>query len=212
MRGRLYVVEGLDGVGKSTLSRGLAGALGAARRTTPSTALRAARGPFDAAYAAVPAASQLFYAAAVVEAAEELRALLAAGRDVVLDRYWCTTLAYAAAAGSPLGLAEVEALLPRADHTLYLHLDEPERARRLRTRGASALDRATLEDDRRAALERAYRSALRRPVAGRVHHVEVAGLDEAALLQRVLGMLRSAGAAGRPADAGPTHGAEARAT
>ena len=186
MRGRLLVVEGLDGTGKSTLSRGLAAALGAEWRTTPSAALRAARGPFDLAYAALPAASQLFYAATVLEATGELRVLLDAGRDVVLDRYWCTTLAYATAAGSPLHLDEVERLLPAADVTLYLHLDDAERARRLAGRGASAMDLATFQGDHRRALERAYAAALRRPVAGRVHRVDVTGLDEEALLGRVL--------------------------
>lgn len=189
MRGRLIVVEGLDGTGKSTLSRGLAAALGAEWRTTPSAPLRAARAPFDAAYAALPAASQLFYAATVVEAAAELGALLAAGRDVVLDRYWCTTLAYATAAGSPLHLDEVERLLPAADVTLYLHLDDAERARRLAGRGASAMDLATFQTDHRRALERAYAAALRRPVAGRVHRVDVTGLDEAGLLGRVLAIV-----------------------
>lgn len=181
MRGRLIVVEGLDGVGKTTLSRGLAAALGAGWRTTPSEALRAHRGPFDAAYAGLPAASQLFYAAAVVAAAAEAERLRDAGQDVVFDRYWCTTRAYARAAGSPLDLEEVERLLPPADVTLLVDLPEPERRRRLESRGTTELDRASLV--RGAALRNELRAALTRPVAGRGCVLDVGGLDPAAAVR-----------------------------
>jgi dTMP kinase len=175
VRGRLIVVEGLDGVGKTTLSRGLADDLGAEWRTTPSEALRAHRAAFDAAYAALPAASQLFYAATVVAAAAEADTLRDAGHDVVFDRYWCTTRAYARAAGSPLDLEEVEALLPPADLTILVDLPESERRERLEARGASALDRASLV--RCAALRNELRAALTRPVAGRGCVLDVSGLD-----------------------------------
>jgi hypothetical protein len=79
-----------------------------------------------------------------------------AGHDVVFDRYWCTTRAYARAAGSPLDLEEVEALLPPADLTILVDLPESERRERLEARGASALTR---------------------PVAGRGCVLDVSGLD-----------------------------------
>lgn len=181
MRGRLIVVEGLDGVGKSTLSRGLAAALGAEWRTTPSPALRQHRVAFDDAYRSVPAASQLFYAATVVHAATEAEAVRRAGRDVVFDRYWCTTRAYARAAGSPLDLEEVEHALPAADVTLLVDLEESERRARLDRRGSSELDRATLDPTRRSALRNELRAALTRPIAGRARILDVSGLgpDEA---------------------------------
>lgn len=188
MRGRLIVVEGLDGTGKTTLSRGLAAALGAEWRTTPPEALRAHRGPFDAAYRDLPAASQLFYAATVVWAGEEAEALRAAGRDVVIDRYWCTTRAYARAAGSPLDLAEVEALLPAADRTILVELDERARAERLLTRGATAMDRATLDPTRRRRLRTELRAALTRPVAGHGEILDVTGLDPDAAVRHALAL------------------------
>ena len=190
MPGRLIVVEGLDGVGKSTLSRGLAAALGAALRTTPSEALRAHRAPFDAAYAELPAASQLFYAATVVAAAAEADALRATGRDVLFDRYWCTTRAYARAAGSPLDLDEVEAILPPADITLLVDLPEAERCRRLEVRGATAMDRASIL--RQAALRRELLASLSRPVAGHGRVLDVSGLDPDAAVRAALDALDDA--------------------
>jgi dTMP kinase len=186
MRGRLIVVEGLDGVGKTTLSRGIADALGAVWRTTPSPDLRAHRAPFDAAYREIPAASQLFYAASVVAAGQATEADLAAGRDVVFDRYWCTTRAYARAAGSVLRLDEVEAILPCADVTLLVELSEDERWRRVEARGASDLDRASFEPARRRALRDALREAVARPVAGVSRILDVSNLDPGQALRAAL--------------------------
>ncbi len=198
MRGRLIVVEGLDGVGKTSLSRALAQALGAAWRTTPGETLRPHRGPFDQAYRTIPAASQLFYAASVLAAAEEARTLLQGGQDLVLDRYWASTCAYARAAGSVLELDEVAALLPRADLTLLLTLPEADRTARLRARGATEADVATLDPARRTALEHALRQALSRPQAGPVHTVNLAGCDPAGALALALRAVLSS--APRPHD------------
>lgn len=184
MRGRLIVVEGLDGTGKTTLSKGLADALGAVWLTTPSAALRPHRAPFDALYAAHPGASQLFYAASVVAAGAEAEALRAEGRDVVIDRYWATTRAYGLVRGSPYDLAEVEARLPAADVTLLVDLHEGERRARLATRGASDLDRETLDPHTARALRHALRAELRGRVAGRAEVVDVTGLGPAEAVAR----------------------------
>lgn len=190
MRGRLIVVEGLDGVGKSTLSRGLAEALGAAWRTTPSEALRAHRAPFDAAFAGLPGASHLFYAATVVAASAEAERLRDAGRDVVFDRYWGTTRAYARAAGSPWALDEVERRLPPADLTLLVDLPEDERRRRLLARGATALDRRSLRAGRR--LRDELVAVLTRPIAGVGRVLDVAGLDPAQAVAAALAAIAGA--------------------
>lgn len=176
MRGRLIAVEGLDGTGKTTLSRGLAEALDAVWTTTPPPGLRAVRDVLDAACARHPVAAQLFYASAVVAAAEQALDHLVAGRDVVFDRYWLTTCVYAEARGRLVRLPQVERLLPPADVTILVELDEPERIRRLLARGASDHDRDTLDPRRAAAIGRAYRMALRRPIAGIGVVLDVTGL------------------------------------
>ncbi len=93
----------------------------------------------------------------------------------MFDRYWCTTRAYARAAGSPLDLDEVEALLPRADVTLLVDLPEEERRRRLELRGTTELDLASVRHA--AALRRELYAALDRPVAGHARVLDVRHLD-----------------------------------
>lgn len=198
MSGRIIVVEGLDGTGKTTLSQALAKQLGAHWCTTPDGILREVRAVADLLYADDPAASELFYAAAVLHAGREAERRRRAGQDVVIDRYWLSTLAYAKAAGPALDLAEVEACLPAADFTVLVELDERERAKRLWSRGASALDKQTLDPVRSARIRREYRRGLQRPVAGRGVVLDVTGLSAAAAVEAVL--LRLAG--GRAAAGG----------
>lgn len=186
MRGRMIVVEGLDGVGKTVLSRRLADALGAVWLTTPPAELRPLRGPFDRFLSDRPAASQLFYAAMVLAVGQEADALRARGRDVVIDRYWATTRAYGLVRGSPLDLVEVEALIPAADLTVLVDLAEPTRRDRLRAREVSALDRETLDPEIAAALRRALRAQLLGRVSGRPILIDISGLDEGAAAREAL--------------------------
>jgi dTMP kinase len=176
--GRVIVVEGLDGVGKTTLSQGLAAALGATWLTTPPKELRPHREPFDAMFRKSPAASQLFYAATVLAVGQQADELRAGGVDVVIDRYWATTRAYSRVRGSPLDLGEVEAILPAADVTVLVDLDEDERRARLLARGATELDRETLDPTRARALRMALRAELVGRVSGRSVLLDVTGLGE----------------------------------
>ncbi|MFZ5476824.1 MAG: dTMP kinase [Myxococcota bacterium] len=177
MPGRLIVVEGLDGTGKTTLSVALARALGAEWTTTPGQALRAVRADVERHLGACAVARQAFYAATVLAESARVGAWLDAGRDVVVDRYWCSTLAYAAARGQSADLAALEAHVRPADVTLFLTLDERERAARLRARGLTDLDAETLSPLRSQALLALFRTALARPCAGRVVELDVTGRD-----------------------------------
>lgn len=186
-RGRLIAIEGLDGSGKSTVSRGLAQALGAEWTTTPGLALRAC-GLRDLAdkHLSDRTALHLFYAASVVEESGRIKALLAAGRDVVVDRWWLSTWAYAKVDGSPLALAEVEAQVLAADRTVWLDLPEPERCRRLRERGMSEADRRTLDPTYANELRQLYIQGLRRRVAGQAVVLPVAGLSVLEVIDHVV--------------------------
>jgi len=145
-RGRFYVLDGLDGCGKSTQAARLVTALGSGAqgpvlhlREPGSTAAgeRIRSLLLDPEPALAPAAQVLLFAAARRQMLEELVApALAAGRDVVCERFHPSTVAYQ---GAALGVGEerVLALLeewagePAPDLTVILDLDPDEaRARR----------------------------------------------------------------------------------
>lgn len=185
-RGRLIAIEGMDGSGKSTASRGLAQVLGAEWTTTPGAALRACglRELADK-HLTDRTALHLFYAASVVEESGRIKALLAAGRDVVVDRWWLSTWAYAKVDGSPLDLAEVERHIVPADVTLWIDLSDDERCRRLYQRGMTDADRRTLNPTYANALRQLYLQGLRRRVAGHAMVLPVAGLSATQVIDQI---------------------------
>lgn len=166
MRGRLIVVEGADGVGKTTLSRALAEALGARWMTTPGAPIRRVRADFDAAFSACASARSLAYGATVIAAGAEARQAMEDGLDVVFDRYWLSTVVYAPPGLWP-ALEQLSGLAPPADHTLYLAVSEPIRRARLQARAdLSAADLQTLEPGRGHWLDRRFRAQRDNVVAG----------------------------------------------
>jgi len=201
--GRLIVLEGLDGVGKSTLARGLADALGAVFLRTPPESLQAPRPQVDLALARHPGAAQLFYAATVLAASEQATKVLARGQDVVMDRYWLTTRVYARHGGAALELREVERRLLPADVTLLLNLDEQERRRRMAERGINDNDRMTLRGDNAWRILDAYRDDLRRAVAGQGIVLDISGLSPDESVAAALRCCEAA-ASQRPAAMMPT--------
>jgi len=166
MSGRLIVVEGLDGCGKTTASWALATALQGRWLTTPGTELRAVRADFDAAFSHSSSARSLAYGASVIEAGARARQWLAEGHDVVIDRYWLSTLVYAPD-DCQAALSALEALLQPADLTLYLWAPLEVRRARLGLRTVTAHDQATLDpaEDRR--LDDRYRALAGLPLCGR---------------------------------------------
>lgn len=177
MSGRLIVVEGLDGTGKTTMSRSLADVLDACWMSTPGEALGCVRETVDRALDCDPRARQLFYAGSVLAASQQAREKMQRGEDVVMDRYWLTTLVYARQNATSLRLDEVEATLIPADVTLLVHLPEQERRCRLETRGLTAADRQTMVPGVAERINADYRTALRRPVTGAGLMLSVAGLS-----------------------------------
>lgn len=142
----LIAVEGLDGCGKSTLARKLAEALGADFLRTPLDLDGTTRTAMEAHCARSALARMLFYSATVAAAAIDIRAVLATGRSVVVDRYWLSTVVYHRVMGAPCSLDEVSEHLPLADFTLFLHAPLEVRAERVRSRGqATDADRWSLQ-------------------------------------------------------------------
>lgn len=164
----LIAVEGLDGCGKSTLARALADAIGAVFLRTPQDLDAETRTAMEAHCARSVLARMLFYSATVAAAAVEVRAALAAGRSVVVDRYWLSTVVYHRVMGSPIMLDEVTDALPPADFTIFLQAPLEVRAQRVRSRGqATDADRWSLQPDPSRRIEALYRELGRHRIAGR---------------------------------------------
>lgn len=189
----IIVVEGLDGVGKTTLSTSLATALDAEWLTTPDEELRdpEVRRRFDAAIADSPAAKVLAYGAMVVAAGERAARIAATSRPVVIDRYWLSTCVYAAPSVQPV-LAPVERLV--LPPTLTLFVTAPEAMRRARLSGRGSLtpaDLETLVGARSRELTRRYRALRDNPAAGAFIEVDASG-TAAGVLEAALGCVRAA--------------------
>jgi dTMP kinase len=172
------VLEGLDGAGTTTQARLLADALRAEGRTVHLTA-EPSGGPVGALVRQVlnrriagkdgapfdPAALALLFAADRLDhAAVEIAPKLAAGIDVVSDRYTLSSLAYQGLATGDLPWVEaVNGRAPAPDLTMFLRV-RPEVG--LRRRHAASLDREIFEV---AAFQRrvaaSYETALERLVA-----------------------------------------------
>jgi dTMP kinase len=164
------VIEGNDGTGKSSIARLLAERLDAVLLATPPADLRPVRAMIDACYRDHGLSSQLFYASTVVWVSDTVRALLAQGRSVVVDRYWISTLVYNAQRSRHVDLAVVEPHLMPAHATVLIVTEEGERRRRITQRGATPADEAALEiaDE----INGGFARALARPIAGVTYTID----------------------------------------
>lgn len=161
------VVEGLDGVGKSVTARRVAEVLGAEHLATPEAELGEARRLLEGAFERHANARMLWYAAAVARASDRIRAHRLAGRAVIVDRYFLSTLAYAQLRAATLELREVERSLEVPDVTVYLHAPRAMRAMRLEGRSInSAEDHRTIDAEVDARLDATFRRLGRRRIAG----------------------------------------------
>jgi len=143
--GGFVAIEGLDGVGKSTLVRQLAEMFSGHAMSTPGPALRGARPAVLEAFAHDELAKALFYTASVSSEGRKALSLAELGKWVFMDRYWASTLAYAKARGVKTDLDALSKSLIQPDMTVLLLLDESERLRRLHIRGATSEDMETLD-------------------------------------------------------------------
>ena len=163
------VFEGLDGAGKTTVAQLVAAELGAVYMTTPSPRIRAFRDELLAAFGSCQEAAQLFYLATVFAASSEVDAHVAAGRSVVLDRYFLSTQAYAEFRGSGLRIDDLQGHLRPADLTVYLDAAlDVRRSRVARRLGESAADRETLSPAADARLRQTHMARSDLHVVGRL--------------------------------------------
>jgi dTMP kinase len=146
-RGRLIVLEGGEGCGKSTQAARLAGTLDAVLTREPggtATGERLRSMLLDPDLPAVEERTEtlLMLAARAQHVAEVIAPALAAGRDVVCDRFSGSTLAYQGY-GRGLGLGDLATMSDwasagiRPDRVVLLTLPEVESATRLGRRGTN---------------------------------------------------------------------------
>lgn len=130
---RFITIEGLDGVGKSTIVRLLADRLGGMATQTPDPALRAERLRIET--DGTRADKWRFYMNSMVRQRPCFEATLRS-RHVVCDRYLHSTLAYQWPPGAPLplNLRELFADVLWPDLSILLVADEVTRHRRLHGR------------------------------------------------------------------------------
>lgn len=141
------VLEGLDGVGKTTVARALTEDPYYTYLSTPGTELQPLRSAITEGLGESQTARALFYAATVQAEGERAAILLQQGKSVVMDRYSASTIAYAKARGVEIDLDATLSKVIKPDLTILLTLDEQERQRRLAQRGTTAEDQETLQPE-----------------------------------------------------------------
>lgn len=137
-RNLFIAIEGLSGVGKSTVVRILARKLRAKLYKTPSGAFAEARAAIDRSNP-VPLSRFYFYLASIVQASEEIEKLLHKS-DVVCDRYFLTTYCYHKALTSRTFPLLQSARVANPDFTFLIICKEKTRHKRLKQRGFSFND------------------------------------------------------------------------
>lgn len=130
--GRLIVVEGIDGAGKSTQVRRLAAALSAAGRNVV-VSREPTDGPWGRKLRASAESERLsledeihaFVEDRKQHVAEVVRPALAQGAIVLLDRYYYSSMAYQGARGGDIARIrrENEAIAPKPDLVLLVDFD-----------------------------------------------------------------------------------------
>ncbi len=137
----IVVFEGLDGTGKSTLCRAFAAFLKAEYYPTPPKHFLARRNEIDA--HASKERHYRFFKAGVLVATREIRDLVHEGKQVAVDRYWMTTVAYHRAMGVDAQRKDFTDLCD-PDATIYTEARDEIRLQRIMTRGLTAGDQRTL--------------------------------------------------------------------
>lgn len=131
------VLEGIDGVGKSTVTRLVAERLGFVPYATPPKEYMERRREID--LNGSPQQKFNFFRDGVIVASTEIRQLLSTGKSVICDRYWMTTYVYHKVIGVHVTEDDF-ANLSQPDLTILLTASPEHQLQRLIERGMSIND------------------------------------------------------------------------
>lgn len=195
MLGKFIVIEGLDATGKSTLVAELAKSLDATLLQCPPRleAPKLATGDLRPHFDDRPAIQRrAYYRAANLIASEQTEVALQAGH-VVMDRYWTSTVAFAALDNDSDIDQEWQGRYPpelrKPDAVILLTVDEDNRAKRMQERGepvTSEERNLTVDTERRETVLQIYRTF--DPI-----EIDTSFLRSEAVLETVLATLRGSG-------------------
>lgn len=131
------VLEGVDGVGKSTVTRLVSEILDFVAYATPPKEYMERRREID--LNGSPQQKFKFFRDGVIVAATEIRQLLSTGKSVICDRYWMTTYVYHKVIGVQVSEDDFAYLL-QPDLTVLLTVSPEYQLQRLIERGMSIND------------------------------------------------------------------------
>lgn len=130
-RGNFYVFEGMDGVGKSTTAEAFADSIDAAVLSTPGPGIAEVRDYVDADIHSEQTRF-LLYLGSVSAVSDHVERHLEAGNDIVVDRYYPSTLVYRNAGTDEDWFPRYEEFdFVEPDAMFYLWVDEETRLERV---------------------------------------------------------------------------------
>lgn len=134
--------EGVDGAGKSTTISELGKLVDFEVYGTPPKRYLEMRESVDRNASAID--HYRFYRDGIIDASDEIQALVLAGKNIVCDRYWMTTYVYHKVMDVDVFTNEFANMI-QPDLTIFLFVQKEIQTRRLIHRGMSAGDRRLLE-------------------------------------------------------------------
>lgn len=182
----IVAVEGIDCAGKGEVCPLLARALGAELHKTPPEHMRAEQDRIN--LEATDEEHYRWFLRVIQDASASLQAI-ASSQNVVLDRYWMTTVVYHRTMGIPASLEDFGTIV-MPDFTVFLDVNETVRERRMRDRGMSPGDRRMQgrEDNLRRTYDKVL-AAERAPVI----RVDTSTLSPKQIVQSIMGDILNTG-------------------